>query len=271
VVGAVGCAAGLPGGSAGARATARLTAAAPAPAKARLRHFVCERALDPPARAISVTAVMRPVTGTRSLQMSFALLERASGSSSWTPVSGPHFGVWISPVGSPTLGRRPGDVWTVPFPVANLAAPATYRLQVAFRWLGRRGIVLATTTRLTQSCRQSELRPDLTVASVDVRQNLTRPGYDVFSTKVRNVGATAAAGFMVQLSYRHNQQSVTSTKVLVRLKGHSAATVVFGGPRCDLGTSVAVTADPGHVVDVYSRSAASLAVSCPATQVAGTP
>jgi hypothetical protein len=203
--------------------------------------------------------------------MSFALLERAPGSAGWKPVTGPHFGVWISPAGSPTLGRRPGDLWKVPFPVANLAAPASYRLQVSFRWLGRRGIVLATTTRLTQSCWQPELRPDLAVASIAVGPNPSRPGYGLFSTVVRNLGATAARDFSVQISYHHNQQNVTSTKALARLKAHATATVVFRGVTCDPGTSVTVTADPGHEIDVYSRSAATLVVSCPATPAAGTP
>jgi hypothetical protein len=214
---------------------------------------------------------MRPVTGTRGLQMSFALFERQPGSAGWRPVTGPHLGVWISPAGSPTLGRRPGDLWKVPFPVANLVAPASYRLQVAFRWLGGGGVVLATANRLTQSCWQPELRPDLAVASVTVGQNPSRAGYGRFSTVVRNLGATAARDFSVLISYHHNQQNVTSTKGLAKLKAHAAAKVVFGGVTCDPGTSVTVTADPGHLVDVYSRSAATLVVSCPATQATGTP
>jgi hypothetical protein len=256
---------GTSSGQAGANAIV------PAASRAQLRAFACQRALDPPARAISVTAVMRPVAGTRHLQMSFALTQRAPGATAWTSVIGPHLGAWISPTGSPPLGQRPGDVWKVPFPVAGLAGPATYRFQVSFRWLGQRNAVLASTTRVTQNCWQPERRPDLTVSSVGIRKNQTRPGFDVFSVLVHNVGATAAREFAVQLSYQHNQQPVTKSNVVASLKGHTATTVVFGGPICEQATNVTATADPAHAVDVYSRSNAALSVTCPLPAVAGTP
>src|SRR5271165_3447600 len=72
------------------------TAAVVSPTRAQLRNFLCARALDPPARAVSVTAVMRPVAGTQHMQMDFVLLEKA-GAGAWSSVAGPHFGVWISP------------------------------------------------------------------------------------------------------------------------------------------------------------------------------
>jgi hypothetical protein len=237
------------------------------PTRAQLRSFVCARALDPPARAISVTAVMRPVTRTERLQMNFVLLQR-SGSGAWSSVAGPHFGVWISPENPPTLGQRPGDVWKVPFPVADLAAPATYRLEVSFRWLGQHGAVLATATRLTHTCWQPELRPDLTVPSLTVTPSQSRPGADVFSAPVRNTGATGTGPFDVRLTYTHGQQPVAKDRKLVRLGPYSGTSIVFDGLACDPGTNVTLTADPMHAVDVSSRSAASLTVSCPASQTA---
>jgi hypothetical protein len=44
-----------------------------------LTAFVCQRALDPPNRSVSVKAVMRPVLGTRSLTLKFELLEKQAG------------------------------------------------------------------------------------------------------------------------------------------------------------------------------------------------
>ncbi len=90
---------------------------------------------------------MRPLTGTQQLAIEFQLYEKPAGATSWTLVSVPgdssHLNVWLTPT-LPTLGQRPGDVWNVPFPVANLAAPATYRFKVTFRWTGANGHVLGT-------------------------------------------------------------------------------------------------------------------------------
>jgi len=240
------------------------------PSRALLRSFVCERALDPPARAISITAVMRPLARTRRLQMSFTLLQRPPGASIWSAVVGPHLGVWVSPSSPPTLGRRPGDVWKVPFPVADLAAPASYRLQVSFRWLGRRGAVLATATKLTRGCWQPELRPALSVSSPTVTQDSVQAGYEVFGALVRNIGATAAGPFDVQLTYTHNQQSITDTRHVVRLYAHSMAGVTIDGPWCDPGSAVSLTADPAHLLDVYTRTGSTVTIVCPALP-AGTP
>ena len=53
-----------------------IAVAATAPSRAQLADFICQRALDPPVRAVSVTAVMRPIAGTVRLQMSFDLEQR---------------------------------------------------------------------------------------------------------------------------------------------------------------------------------------------------
>jgi hypothetical protein len=234
------------------------------PPRVQLVGFGCHKALDPPARAISVTAVMRPVTGTRQLQTSFMLLEKAPGATVWSPIPGPHFGVWVSPTNPPTLGQRLGDVWRVQIPVADLGAPASYRLQVSFRWLGRQGAVLQTTRLFTKTCYQPELRPDLTVNSLRIHPAATIPGYDVYAAILANIGATGASRFTVQLTYSHNQSRVSENQTIQRLRSHATVSVVFSGAACDPGTVVTLTADPGDLIDVYSRSAASLDISCPA-------
>jgi hypothetical protein len=234
------------------------------PPRAQLVGFVCHKALDPAARAVSVTAVMRPMTGTKQLQTSFALLEKAPGAAVWSTVPGPHFGVWVSPTNPPTLGQRLGDVWRVQIPVADLEAPASYRLQVSFRWLGRQGAALQTTRLLTKTCYQPELRPDLTVNSLRVHPAATTPGNDVYAGILGNIGATAAGRFTVQLTYSHNQNRVSENRTIQRLRSHATVSVLFNGAACDPGTVVTLTVDPGDLIDVYSRSAASLDISCPA-------
>ena len=236
--------------------------AAQAP-RSSLRDFVCLKSLGPAGRVISVTSVMRPLVGTQKLEMRFELLQRVAGSSAWSPLTGPHFGVWESPTNHPTLGQHPGDVWNVPFPVADLSAPAGYRLQVSFRWLGTHGRVIGTASRTTPTCEQPELRPDLTVNTVTIAQSVLHPLYDDFLAAIANTGATVAGPFSVQLTYTHDQASVTQVKTVTRLRAHAAKALTFFGLRCDPGTQVTVTDDPQDLIDVYTRANASLTVVCP--------
>jgi hypothetical protein len=247
---------------------ARTRLAQTQPPRAQLTGFVCQKALDQPARAVSVTAVMRPLAGTQKLAIEFELFEKPSGATAWTLVSDPvvpHLNVWLSPP-IPTLGRRPGDVWDVPFPVADLAAPAAYRFRVTFRWTGRHGRVLGTIARVSATCRQPELRPDLTVDSVTITQDPSHLRYDEFAAAIGDIGVSGAGPFDVQLSYVHDQAAVTDDKTVAHIDAHGTRTVQFADLLCDAGTQVTVTANPlgaTDQIDVYSRSQASMSVTCP--------
>jgi hypothetical protein len=239
-------------------------------ARAQLTDFLCQTALDAPARVVSVTAVMRPLTGTQTLAIEFQLFEKAAGATAWTLVSDPvvpHLNVWLSPAIA-TLGQRPGDVWDVPFPVAQLAGPAAYRFRVKFRWTGARDRVLRTVALVSADCRQPEPRPDLTVDSVSVNQDPSDPGQDDFAAVIGDLGATGASGFEVQLTYIHDQMAETSDKTVAHIGPYGTRTLQFAGLLCDTGSQVTVTADPLDQIDVYSRSQASIAVSCPAPTTA---
>jgi hypothetical protein len=214
---------------------------------------------------------MRPLNGTQRLAIEFQLFEKPAGASAWALVSDPlipHLNVWLSPAIA-TLGQRPGDVWEVPFPVAQLAAPAAYRFRVKFRWTGRRDLALRTVALVSAACRQPELRPDLTVDSVTVTQDPSDPRYDDFAAVIGDLGVTGAGPFTVQLSYVHDQVAVPPLdKTVAHIGPHGTRTLQFAGPLCDTGSQVTVTADPLDQIDVYSRSQASIAVSCPAPTTA---
>ncbi len=226
--------------------------------RAVLQDAICQKALDPPARAVSVTAVMRPLTGTKQLALKFELLERPAGTLTWRPMSGPGLGVWISPTNPPTLGQRPGDVWLVKMPVADLSAPASYRFSVAFRWTGRHAKVLGTSLRLSNLCDQPELRPDLTVNSISVATDLSYPKLDDYTAVIGDVGETGAGPFAVQLS----DGGVVRDKTIQHLDAHSTRTVVLVGPDCEPAQPPTVTVDPADQIDVYSRSQATMTASC---------
>jgi hypothetical protein len=132
-------------------------ASTPPPPRTVLENFGCQRSSDSLNRSISVTAVMRPVSGTERMAMKFELLRKRPHSPTWVEVSSPNptdLGKWTHPTKPPTLGQRPGDRWTVITPVVNLAAPSAYRFRVSFRWLGSGGHVLGTVVMLSKLCEQ---------------------------------------------------------------------------------------------------------------------
>ena len=228
---------------------------------------ICQTALDPPARAVSITAVMRPVTGTQKLAVEFQLLQRAAGAAAWTPVAGPGLGVWVSPTSPATLGQRPNDVWYVKKPVADLAAPAGYRFAVSFRWLGTGTTVLQSVTELSRVCREPELRPDLAVQSISTAPDPSHPKHEIYSAVIQNLGLTGAGPFTVELSVA-GQPLVERT--VQHIAPHQLLTVLLPGPACDPAQPPTVTVDPSGQVDVYSRTQATLAAQCSATTTTAT-
>jgi hypothetical protein len=232
-------------------------AGAAAPPRDELRAFTCLRALDPPARAVSVQAVMRPLTGTAKMQMRFDLLRQTRPGARFKLVRGRLLGSWITP-DDPTLGQRPGDVWIVNHPVVNLAAPATYRFRVSFRWLDTHSNQLGSAVQTSATCYQPELRADLLVRSLAVR---TLPsGADAYVAVVANRGRTGAGPFGVQFAGASNApQSAT----ISRLAARSFTRQTFVAPPCPPGEDLTVTVDPAHSIDESNFANNTLVVPCP--------
>ncbi len=119
--------------------------------RAALTGGVCRASSNPLDRAVAITAVMRPVAGTKRMELMFQLQEKPLSGGTFTMVKGGDLGHWRRSPG--TLGQRPNDVWRVQKMVANLP-PAFYRFRVGFRWSGASGRLLARTVRLGPSCYQ---------------------------------------------------------------------------------------------------------------------
>jgi len=226
------------------------------------------KALDPVARSVSVTATMRPLKGTQKLNVNVRLQDRAAGTHTWLTIAAPGLGQWLAPTDPPTLGRRPGDVWNVRHPVADLTAPAAYRFSVQFRWLGAGGRVLGAESLTSATCQQPELRPDLVVGTVAVTP-AARRNRRVYATTISNTGATAASQVLVEL----NVGGTIVQHTIPRLGPHSSQVVKFTGPACSTVAPASVTVDPNNQIDVSSRAQAVAQVSCVATSAAvnGTP
>lgn len=239
---------------AGACCAASLPVAATAGAAqptARLRSFACKQAVRPVARAVGVSAVMRPVRGTKRMALRFELFTRVKLGAAWTPVSAGDLGSWISP-GDRTLGRRPGDVWIFNKSVGDLAAPAAYRYRVSFRWFGARQHVLRTTAVLSSVCSQPELRPDLAVQSIVV-QPIPGPAVrDHYFATIVNQGATAASSFRVQ--FVPGGGLPAEFRNVPRLAPRHTIQVAFAGPACSTTAASTVTADPDGAVDDANRA-----------------
>ncbi len=247
----------------GASAAAAVAGAASTAPRAHLRGFECTKAIEPAQRIVSVKAVMRPIKGTRGMELQFNLLSK-TGSGPWTAVRGGDLGSWVSPPRQATpLGSRPGDVWTLNHPVADLPAPATYRFQVHFRWLGAHKRILGETVRESPTCYQPELRPDLVALSFTAQTIPNKPKHDQYTATIKNTGLTGAGPFEVEIT--GNGFSSPSNVIRIdHINAHQTLARTFTGPPCVQSAAPEMTIDPTQQVDVYTRADTTLAASCPA-------
>jgi CARDB len=237
------------------------TSATGAPPRALLRSFSCHRAIDPASRSVSVTAVMRPMVGTRHLAIKFDLMMSAGSGSPQKAVRAGDLGVWKTPK-TPTLGQLPGDVWNLQKSVVALAAPATYRFRVMYRWTGMSGHVLATTVRFSHTCRQRELRPDLAVTSISVTPDPMNPSRDDYSAVIANLGNSSAGPFEVLFATADG--TVAQADTIDLLKAHSSITDTFNGPLCTAANAPTITADSTDEVNDLNRANNAMPAVCPA-------
>ncbi len=229
--------------------------------RAQVQQFDCQRAISPVARAISVKTVMRPLSGTVGLEIRFDLSSKSKSDPAYSPVTGGDLGRWISPKNA-TLGQRPADVWMLTKQVADLAAPAVYRMQVSFRWLGDHDRVLGTAVRVMPACYQPELRPDLLVQSIVVEAMPRRPAMNRYVATIVNGGATAAGPFTVLFAPGGGLPVTTRSEAGLNAHGHLQE--AFVGPACSTTSATTVTVDPAGAVDDFNRANNQLTAVCPA-------
>jgi hypothetical protein len=249
--------------------TAALAAGASTPAigtRAVLENFACHPALRPVKRSVSVTAVMRPVSGTSAMQMRFELISDAGDRLS--PVHGSGLDKWLSPQPS-TLGQNPKDVWIVRHPVKRLAVPADYRFRVSFRWLGGNHRTIATATRASARCSQPDMRPDPLVRSIAVDPIGGDSAHDRYVAVIANDGLTGIKNLQVQFTPGGGGTKQTAT--ITKLDPNRTYREAFVGPVCTATTAPTVTVDPNHLLDDLDPSNDSLLATCPsATASSGT-
>jgi hypothetical protein len=192
--------------------------------------------------------------------MRFELLQRSRGLPT-QEVSGGDLGVWRTPP-NPTLGQLPGDVWRLQKSVYNLAVPFTYQFRISFRWTGAHGKVLGTATRYSHTCRQRELRPDLTVRSITVSSIAGHPNKELYTAVIANHGLTGAGPFQVLFAPGDTSAPVTDT--ITFLGAGKTRRLSFVGPLCDSSNPPTVSADSASQINDFDRSNNVLAAVCPA-------
>ena len=245
----------------GAALTAGPAAATPAPPRATLSAITCRSTLDPTGRQVSVTSVMRPIAHTRNLSVRFSLLQKTPETPA-APVTHGDLGSWVSPT-DPTLGRRARDVWKLDKVVYAVPAPAVYRFRVDFRWRGRGGQVLQTTTLASSSCHVHELRPDVLVRGVRVLPARRHPRLDRYVAVVANQGLSASGPFSV--TFTPSDGAAAQTAAVASLAPDTATHVRFVGPACSTMAAPTIVADPTNAVDDFDRANNTFPVVCPGT------
>jgi hypothetical protein len=231
-----------------------LAAASAAPALAsepvaRVVLVSCDTGLAASERGVVYEGRMRRIAGTGRMQMRFSLQWRQPGSQRWSGVQGPGLGTWVS-------SNRGVKSYTFIKRIENLAAPATYRVVVRFRWLDARGQTIDSDHVTSRSCRQPDLRPNLVPGRI-YSERIGDPDRRRYVVVVRNQGATAAGAFAVGLGAPFAPSNVVDL-------GPGASTLVpFEGPRCDAPATLTAVVDPGGLVDEADEDDNALSVPCP--------
>ncbi|MGI8594105.1 MAG: CARDB domain-containing protein [Solirubrobacteraceae bacterium] len=240
--------------------TLALLAAAPPAAlaapSAQARVATCH--LDPvqDQRYAVFTGEMASLRRGNRMEMRFELERRAPGEGAFVPVDVPKLGVW----NRAKPGRSP---YRFNQRVEKLAAPATYRARVTFRWTGPNGAKKVVARRVTPPCKQPDFRGDLRLRAVGAQRV---PGTDKadYTVEVRNAGRTvaeSATGFDVVLGIDGVALPATT---LNGLAPGDRRELTFRGPRCrpSDGSATAVV-DPDNRVDEAGEGNNVIGVPCP--------
>jgi hypothetical protein len=147
---------------------------------AQVRLVACRPALDPLARRLTVDSLMRSLEDNDRMQMRFDLYQRLPGARRYRRLGGPGLSTW-------NLATPGVDRFRFRKPIQNLPAPASYYVRVHFRWLNATGRVIARTSRVTGTCAQPDLRPDLRVSGLAGVRRVAVNRF-VYRVIVRNAG-----------------------------------------------------------------------------------
>jgi hypothetical protein len=212
----------------------------------------CVPAVESVARTATFEARMRAVRETDRMQVRFSLQVREDALHGWRRIVAEGFDTWLTSL--PDVRR-----YTYARTVLNLAAPATYRTIVRFRWIDADGAVVRSARVTSAGCRQLDMRPDLEVRRIDVL-----PGADAetrrYAVTVRNDGRADAGPFGAMLRAGEDELGTLAVPVLA---AGTQRVITYTGPACTPGAPLLVTLDPDEAVDERDEGDNAFAATCP--------
>jgi CARDB len=192
-------------------------------------------------RVAAFTGSMPSIAGSRRMWMRFDVLARTGTAKAYVPLKVPGLGVWQKSA----PGHPAGFVFTQR--VQALAAPGSYKAVIRFRWYGKAGKLLRSTSRQTPVCKQPDRRPDLQVGALDASPG-PGTGEATYTLVVRNGGRSAAGPFDVLLAGAGSDQP---TQRVTGLQPGASVTLIFAAPSCTPGSTLRVTVDArGEIPEV---------------------
>ena len=225
--------------------------AAPGRPSAQARITACATAVAQASRHLVAQGSMRAYRDAARMQMRFDLQVRVPDRPRWTTLPAPGFGTWNT---ADPASRR----YVYSKRVENLAAPASYRMVIRFRWLDADGRRVAALRRVSKPCEQPDLRPDLEPRRVHVTP-LTESERR-YVIPVRNTGASPAGPFAVTLTVN----GVALPSVAVTGLGAGKGTDLrVDGPACEPGSVIGVRVDSDGTVDETDEADDELLRGCP--------
>ncbi|WP_205699205.1 hypothetical protein [Conexibacter sp. SYSU D00693] len=231
------------------------TSPLPAPtARVPLRATLAQCTVGPlAADRVAVFRASAPrLRGAAKVQLRFTLLQRLGERGPYRRVRGvAGWEGWES-----SRAGRPGLVLTKR--VEELAAPASYRAVVRFRWLRSDGTVLRTRSRATRTCVEPDPRPDLRLGALSA----VREGEGArYTLEVRNSGmsSTTKPASVVLLVGGQTQPPM----VVGPLAAGAVQLLKPLAPACAPGSLVEVLVDADGAVDEARESDDAVRRPCP--------
>jgi hypothetical protein len=220
------------------------------PVKAKLTD--CHTGPQPSDRYAVFVGQMPALQGTRRMWMRFDLYQRTPATGIWQHVTVPKFGTWQK-----SQPGKPGFIYTKR--VDELAAPASYRVQVRFRWYDRHGELQRQAHRRSPVCVEPDPRPDLAVGRVTAIN--VGGGKLRYSIRVRNDGRSDVGPFDTVLTVGGAAQPPAT---VAGLPAGGATSVAIVAPACAPGSTIQVALDTAGLIDESHETNNVVQRACPA-------
>ncbi|HVW16949.1 MAG TPA: CARDB domain-containing protein [Solirubrobacteraceae bacterium] len=251
----VGCLACVLAGTAVARAdqgtpgaTTTPAVSAPPPALAVTLDSCTTGALAADRVAV-FSASMPAVAGATQLAMRFRLYARRGPQRPWQRLDVPKWGIWQR-----SAPGVPGFVYSKR--IGGLVAPAEYRALVQFRWRDDDGALVRSRTRVSPTCAEPDLRPDLVLTKVAATP--AADGGATYALTVANRGRGPSGPFDLALTIDDADQDDLPVDAL---PAGASRTVTLVAPPCT--DVLRIWVDPANVVPEVHEHRAAIVRSCP--------